>query len=1335
MIGTSATGGQLVAPPMSYGTGGTPNEYLVYVIALGCIRGQALSRVILQDDHITLGPETADWGRPATGDLAGHVRATHFDGTQTAAYQPLIDAFGSDPDRPWQADMIGRGVPYAVVRFKYNRELMNSLPAVRFEVKGIPLYDPRKDSTVGGSGPQRWADPSTWAWSDNNAVAIYTIMRGITLESGDVWGGDCTADDLPLDEWIAAMNECDRAIALKSGGTERQYRCGFEVSLDMEPADVIDDLLAGCSGQMVDCGGRWSIQAGSPRLPLYYVADSDIVISDAEGYTPYPEADEIHNAVTATYPEPDSLWETREAPALTNADYEAADGDQRLVADLQLPATPCVTQVRRLMAAYLADSRRMRQLSMALPPDAAILTPLDTIGVTSGRHGFGLTGGPKLFEVTRVEDAPLTMIQRLGIRERDPSDYDWTPDRELPTSPGGGGSRLPIAQTGFSFTVTGGILRDGDGEARRPMLQLGWDASAVRDAEAILWEARLAGTGTVVARGAALDVAAGGLIVADGILPATGYEVHGKVKIRRPTDWTAWLPATTPAVKLGMDDLADEIEQNFREIAQRAGIPTVEGLPASGDSPDQIVFDLETHTLHRWDADAGEWVDNIYAGIPDGSLDLTKFAQGIEPVTIIAAGQPLPTVKSTSTVFWEGRLYQWSGTAYVAPELSVADGSISAAKLADAAVVAAKLAAGAVTHASIKAGAIYGDVIAANAITARELFLTDFANMLPNPEMVDGSNAASLAGWGQLSASAPATVQAGLSWQTLSRATLILGPSALSVGIVPQGQGFGVAAGDEFWFSAVALREASAVGGNIALAVREYDAALNCLGLVEVVYNGALTNSFQTLSGSYVAGASGNANVRYIFPIIYRKGSASNAGNVFATRPQFRRKNAANLIVDGAITTTKLAADSVTAGKLAADAVTAGTIAAGAVTAREVQADAILAKHIALIDFTNILTNGDFADGLTGWTRTCTGISVLNHGQATWPKPQCLFIPTNQAVNIAIYSGDATQPNGTKVFKVSAGDSYRLDFSYARSAPQAILYAQVGYSDSTRTRFGWSTIVSIPAAGANGLLEIGETFTVPAEVPGNAGIPPAYCIIRLLAAGGGASGGYDIVDMRMRKAADASLVVDGAITANKIAAGAVTTNTLAAGAVITSKLAAGAVTAAKIAVAQLSAISADLGDITVDSAHIADLAVGRAKIADASVTTGFGVEGNASHVVADNGINSYQTILSLAVPLDGAARVIVGTWYRGQLTNTGSINDGYGNLVGRVTRNGTVLAGSDLQVIGLAGTPTVRDVASFVRSFSLPAGTHAFRVEAAASESSRSPTIQYPSLFAFVACK
>jgi hypothetical protein len=186
----------------------------------------------------------------------------------------LVAKYAIYPDRPWSSSFVGRGTAYAILTAHYNREVFNNLPQVRFEVEGIPLYDPRYDSSVGGSGAQRWNAPATWARSANPAVMIYNILRGIRLPIGEVWGGDVSADDLPRDNWFAAMNACDAPI-----GDRPSFTAGLEVMVNMAPAEVIDELAKTCLGQVSEMGGVFRMRVGAPAAPVQFITDDDIVIS------------------------------------------------------------------------------------------------------------------------------------------------------------------------------------------------------------------------------------------------------------------------------------------------------------------------------------------------------------------------------------------------------------------------------------------------------------------------------------------------------------------------------------------------------------------------------------------------------------------------------------------------------------------------------------------------------------------------------------------------------------------------------------------------------------------------------------------------------------------------------------------------------------------------------------------------------------------------------------------------------------------------------------------------------------------------------------------------
>ncbi|PWE29959.1 hypothetical protein DDZ14_16080 [Maritimibacter sp. 55A14] len=585
ILGTYATSGVHAAPRQTASTPGrSNNELLNYVITLGSLPGHDLSRLIVDGDYVALDPtEDPTLGFPVAGRLNGKAWIKLYDGTQTAAdplmlnrYPVVTPPLSRPADFPWDTDMVATGVSYAVLSFNLDRKLFKGFPDVRFEVDGIPLYDPRKDSSVGGSGAHRWADPATWEKTLNPIVMVYNVARGIAFPDGNVWGGGWAEADLPLSNWFAGMNECDVLVTRSDASQEPQYRAGLEVFVDDEPADVMDELLKAASAEVVDVGGTLKVRVGPPALPVWFFTDDDIVVTEEDSDTPFPDPGATHNAVAAKYPEPASLWEAREAPMLVRADLEAEDQGQRLVANLSLPAVPYGEQVQRLMAAWLEDDRRFRRHSLVLPPDALILEPLDTVAWTSARHGYA----DKLFEIATLDDSQRSGRVSVSMRERDPADFVPQPGAILPSEPAAPVTNVLPAQVVPNFGVVGTSIADAGGTARRPALELTWDGTDP-DVRALQFEIRIAGAATPVITGSTTGVEDGRLIVSQGVLPAENYEARAIYVVDRPVDWTAWLPATTPDVRIGAVDISVVVTQSIDDANAAAAAAAADALTAN----------------------------------------------------------------------------------------------------------------------------------------------------------------------------------------------------------------------------------------------------------------------------------------------------------------------------------------------------------------------------------------------------------------------------------------------------------------------------------------------------------------------------------------------------------------------------------------------------------------------------------------------------------------------------------------------------------------------------------------------------------------------------------
>ncbi|MFN9368623.1 MAG: phage tail protein [Planctomycetia bacterium] len=448
ILGRYVTAGNLTAPEMSHGVNGD-TRYLTRVIDFSDIRITGLDSLIIDGKACELAtgatdPLTMTGGDGTTqainslygptvnkGDFIGFAWCRFYDGSQTSADSMLRSKYGSYPQRPWTAQMIGRDVAYAAMTFLWrdSPQVWNGRPDVKFVVRGIKLYDPRKDSTVNGtaSGIHRYGDTSNYEWTENPVVMIYNLYRGIVFPGGDVYGGGYAASDLPYATWAAAMNACDVMV-----GDRKTYTAGYEVFTGgsdaggQSPADVVDELKRSCSAEITDVGGTVYIRVGAPTLPVRFITDDDILVSQATQLDPFPGAQDSYNIVGATWVNPNKLWSVVEATQRRDVDAIAADGEE-LVANLALAAVTNSKQVQQLTNAWMKDAKRHRRHTIVLPPEGIVLKPLDVIEWTSARNGYTT----KQFEIGTVTIDTKSLATTLAIREVNPNDYNWTAGDEL----------------------------------------------------------------------------------------------------------------------------------------------------------------------------------------------------------------------------------------------------------------------------------------------------------------------------------------------------------------------------------------------------------------------------------------------------------------------------------------------------------------------------------------------------------------------------------------------------------------------------------------------------------------------------------------------------------------------------------------------------------------------------------------------------------------------------------------------------------------------------------------------------------------------------------------
>lgn len=560
ILGRYMTAGSLVWLNTWGKDGSTPNAWLTQVIALSDIPVKGLTSVIVDGKAVTYGEGTETemgYSIPEYVKSGANLYIKFYDGTQTTA-DPVLVNDAASTERPYASTRVGRGVAYAVVHARATKNMFSGVPSLQFVLDGIRLYDPSRDSTVGGSGTQRYATPSTWGGDgdENPIVQLYNIFRGINYNGSWLYGMQALpAARLPIANWIAGINKARTAISA-SGGSQPTYRCSGEIEVDVPPLNAIETILTTCQGRVAEVGGRYTVFLGRPGTATASFTDATIISTEGQTFTPFMGIADSINGVAATYPSPGDAWQITSAPPLLRTDLENRDGGRRLLADIEMTFCPYPEQVQRLMKSALEEAQRFRRHTIVLPPEFwPYAVPGEVISWTSERNGYV----NKLYRIDGATDsANLDVL--VDITEVDPNDYDWDSDTEFqPPVTGDLGILRPPPQVIIGWSATATAIEDNNGELRRPAILLAWNNSpqTLLDVVGIRFEIQNAGTGRIEYRGVAPDPLAGSIIYSQGLLPNTDYLVRGAYLLSsdREVLESGWLPVRTPDIRLSTDDI------------------------------------------------------------------------------------------------------------------------------------------------------------------------------------------------------------------------------------------------------------------------------------------------------------------------------------------------------------------------------------------------------------------------------------------------------------------------------------------------------------------------------------------------------------------------------------------------------------------------------------------------------------------------------------------------------------------------------------------------------------------------------------------------------------
>lgn len=387
-----------------------------------CLWGHALHQV----DELQLNDQA----------LPSGSTVTTYTGSQVTADAVLVAAFAA------------QGITYTDTLAGYAYSVV-AMPTRSFEgqlnisarLYGRKLYDPRKDSTAGGSGSHRLANAATWEWSDNPSLALADWASNTVYGAGEgvLWSS------VP-----AAANANDATVGSPA---EKRRTVGVSLTRDGVSLAAVAETLrayAGCWLVPTASGLRLLPDADAAPVASYSHASGQIKALEALSLR---DLGNVPTAVEVLYTDTTQVpW--REASAVATMPGAGTTRPWRL-------STVAMPGVQRYSQAYREAVERLNKLNLGdlsfplevfdqgIQHDAG-----DIITVT---HPVGLSAKPM-----RVTDVELVAHGRwrLAVTEHDPAAYS----DEVQTAPSipdtnrtaAGGPASQVA--GFAGTVSKGRI-------------------------------------------------------------------------------------------------------------------------------------------------------------------------------------------------------------------------------------------------------------------------------------------------------------------------------------------------------------------------------------------------------------------------------------------------------------------------------------------------------------------------------------------------------------------------------------------------------------------------------------------------------------------------------------------------------------------------------------------------------------------------------------------------------------------------------------------------------------------------------------------------------------
>lgn len=216
---------------------------------------------------------------------------------------------------------------------------------IKLLVQGVRVYDPRKDSTAGGSGGHRIDDTSTWEWTDNAALINFwwKMFQGSLV---------LPAEMFDMANIAYEANICDELVNVtdSSGNTstEPRYTCNGTIDLTDGHESVEERLLSSCGGRWIESAGQYRLQVAAHRGPALFTITEQHLAKKPKRKPHRPLSERV-NYIRGTFISKDAYYQDADmTPIESDELINNRDAGAIYEGDLQLHYTQTESMAQRL---------------------------------------------------------------------------------------------------------------------------------------------------------------------------------------------------------------------------------------------------------------------------------------------------------------------------------------------------------------------------------------------------------------------------------------------------------------------------------------------------------------------------------------------------------------------------------------------------------------------------------------------------------------------------------------------------------------------------------------------------------------------------------------------------------------------------------------------------------------------------------------------------------------------------------------------------------------------------------------------------------------------------